>query len=592
MKKIWYCVGEVCKDCYKAFPSFFLLAMVLDGLGTVAAVLGPVFLSRILELAGQEMVDGARLAQTIAVYGVCLAYVPVSEVLFRTASQKADIKGVQYFGNKLVAFSRRIGLEALENPETLDKFHRANAAENSQFVFFKQILLTVRNAVTCVGLIAVVGRFHPVLILTGLMALVPSVLTKIYFEKKTTALRRRQSKVRRQLEYIRGLFSNKESIKEMRVMGFESYLTEKWKETNARRVEEYSQVNLDICRKQVWGIFVTNAGHVLNIALSFLLMIQGQISVSAFAACLSAFTAYESGMGVFLAMLFNAISTYHVVEDYYEYFTIPTEQGGEAEYPSFKEAITVSDVHFSYNGSHREVLRGVDCVIRKGEHVVIVGENGSGKTTFSKLLTGAFLPSRGRISYDGLGTEEMRRESLYAHFSMVPQDFVRYWFSLRENVGISDLDHMEDTRAMEELLGNVAGGDFLENVGGLDVQLGREYGGQELSGGQWQKVAIARGLWRESDIIILDEPTSALDPLVEYDVLSQFVEMIQGRTSIIISHRVGICRMADKILVMKNGRVAECGTHEELLGKGGEYAHIWQEQAKWYQSCPCNPGKP
>ncbi len=584
MKKILHCVGEVFKDCYKAFPAFFLLAMALDGLGVIAAMLEPVLLARILELAGGKPVDGVQLIQTIGAYGICLAYVPVSEVLFRTASQRADIKGAQYFGNKLVAFSRRICLEVLENPETLDRFHRANAAENSQFVFFKQILLTVRNGVTCVGLMAVVGRFHPVLVLSGLLALVPSVLTKLYFEKKTTALRRMQSKVLRRLGYIRGLFSNKESIKEMRVMGFESYLIEKWNGTNAQRVEEYAQVNLDICKKQVWGIIVTNTGHVLNIALSFFLLIQGRISVGAFAACLSAFTAYESGMTVFLVMLFNAISTYHVVEDYYAYFTIPTERDGEVSYHPFQEAITASDVHFSYSGGDREVLRGVDCAIRKGEHVVIVGENGSGKTTFSKLLTGAFLPSQGRISYDGLSTEEMNRGSLYAHYSIVPQDFVRYWFSLRENVGISDLDRCEDTEAMEALLEKVAGSEFLENVGGLDVQLGKEYGGQELSGGQWQKVAIARGLWRESDIIILDEPTSALDPLVEYDVLSKFAEMIRGRTSVIISHRVGICRMADKILVMKGGCVVECGRHEELLAAGGEYAHIWQEQAKWYQN--------
>ena len=128
----------------------------------------------------------------------------------------------------------------------------------------------------------------------------------------------------------------------------------------------------------------------------------------------------------------------------------------------------------------------------------------------------------------------------------------------------------------------VAGDGFLSKAGGLDVQLGREFGGTELSGGEWQKVAIARGLWKESDFIILDETTSALDPLVEYDILSQFIEMIKEKTSVIISHRVGICRTADKIIVMKDGRVQECGRHEELLHAGGEYARLWEAQAKWY----------
>ena len=142
---------------------------------------------------------------------------------------------------------------------------------------------------------------------------------------------------------------------------------------------------------------------------------------------------------------------------------------------------------------------------------------------------------------------------------------------------------MEDTVAMERLVRNVAGEEFLDKTGGLDVQLGREFGGLELSGGEWQKIAIARGLWKESDIIILDEPTSALDPLVEYDILTKFVDMIQDKTSVIISHRVGICRTADKIIVMQNGRAVECGGHEELLAAGGEYSRIWSEQAKWYE---------
>ncbi len=139
-----------------------------------------------------------------------------------------------------------------------------------------------------------------------------------------------------------------------------------------------------------------------------------------------------------------------------------------------------------------------------------------------------------------------------------------------------------DRMTMEELVSRVAGKDFLQKIGGLDVQIGREFGGEELSGGEWQKIAVARGLWKDSDIIILDEPTSALDPLVEYDILSKFVEMIQDKTSVIISHRVGICRSADKIIVMKDGKMAECGRHEELLEKQGEYARIWREQAKWY----------
>lgn len=164
----------------------------------------------------------------------------------------------------------------------------------------------------------------------------------------------------------------------------------------------------------------------------------------------------------------------------------------------------------------------------------------------------------------------------------MPQDFVHYHFSLRENICISDFTRREDEERIRGVVQAVGIQELVQGLGGLDAQLGREFGGSELSGGEWQKVAIARGLFRDSGLILLDEPTSALDPLVEYEILTGFLKLIQGKTSVIISHRVGICRHADKVVVMKAGKVVECGGHEELVRAGGEYARIWGEQAKWY----------
>ncbi len=589
MKKAIRYIGYTFRDCYRAFPKFFLMSFGLDFVGIFVSLLAPILLARILELAGSgaDKTDGfgvkSALYWAIALYGLCLACAPVTEVVFRAQSRRARILGEKYFGSLLVDFSGKIRLEALENPETLDRFYRAEAGENSQFTFFEQLLLSLRSAVTGIGLMAVVGRYSPVLVVTGLFSLLPSLLSKIYFEKRLTALRRSQSGILRRCNYLRGLFSRRDSVREMRVLGLEAYLTKLWERANGQRAEEYYRTNLDVGKKQVYGIIVINLCYVCNIGLSFYLMMQGKISVGAFAACLSAFTAYDAGMATLLQMVFQAVSTYHVVEDYYDFFRIPTETDGDAAYCPFSEKIEARDVHFCYSGSRAEALRGLTCEIEKGEHVVIVGENGSGKTTFAKLLTGAYLPAQGGIFYDGQKTDGMIRKSLYAHISAVSQDFVHYSFSLRENVGISDPARMADTEAMEALLARVAGPDFAEELGGLDVQLGREFGGQELSGGEWQKVAVARGLWKDCEIVIFDEPTSALDPLAEYEILSKFMEMTRRKTAVIISHRVGICRLADRIIVMKDGRLAECGRHETLLAAGGEYARIWKEQAKWYQ---------
>lgn len=589
MKKVLKNIGCTFRDCYKAFPAFIIMVVVLKLIGVFTSILSMVTLAEILELVAGVGIYAEGLLVRIIICGACMAVSPVLTVFNQAFYSIADVKGEKYFGSQLCAFSKKIALSELENPHILDRFKKAEVTSytgphttlRAHFYFIDRLSMIVTGIAGCIGTMVVVGRYSPLLVISGIIGIIPALVSKIYFEKLLTRIRRRQSNIKRQCDYLWSLFTGKDSVKEMRVMGFGGYVKDKWTAVNNERVEELRVVKLDVGKKQVIGISVVNIFYALNIAVAVYLMVNGQISIGAFAACLSAFSNYHTHMQNVIATVAESVSVYDSVADYYDYFTIPTETDGSLTYKSFEERIIADNVHFRYNGSTHDALSGLSCEIKKGEHVVIVGENGSGKTTFSKLLTGAYLPSAGSITYDGQKTEELNRRSLYDHISVVSQDFVHYNFTLGENIGISDISRKDD-KAMEELLTEVAGDEFLGKVGGLDTQLGREFGGMELSGGEWQKVAITRGLWKESDIIILDEPTSALDPLVEYDILSKFVEMIKDKTSVIISHRVGICRTADMIIVMKNGRMVECGKHEELLKNGGEYSHIWNEQAKWY----------
>ncbi|MBQ9765197.1 MAG: ABC transporter ATP-binding protein [Lachnospiraceae bacterium] len=589
MKTVISNIARTFKDCFKAFPAFIILVVVLKLASVFTSILSMLKLAEILELVAGEGIEAEGLIERIIICGVCMAIPPVLTVFNQAFYSIADVKGEKYFGNQLCAFSKKIELSELENPEVLDRFKKAEATSftsphtglRAHFYFIDRLSMIVTGLAGCIGAMLVVGGYSPVLVISGLIGIIPALVSKIYFEKLLTRIRRMQSNIKRRCDYLWSLFTNRESMKEMRVMGFGGYLKNKWEVVNTERVEELRKVRLDVGKKQVIGISVVNLFYALNIAVAVYLMVNGHISIGAFAACLSAFATYHTHMQGVIATVAETVSVYDGVADYYEYFTIPTETDGDVEYKAFEDKIVADNIYFRYSGSTRDALSGLSCEIKRGEHVVIVGENGSGKTTFSKLLTGAYLPSKGSIAYDNRKTEELSRKSLYDHISIVSQDFVHYNFTLGENIGISDLSR-NDTNAMEKLVEAVAGEEFLAKFGGLDTQLGREFGGMELSGGEWQKVAIARGLWKQSDIIILDEPTSALDPLVEYDILSKFVEMIQDKTSVIISHRVGICRSADKIIVMKDGRMVECGKHEELLNMGGEYSHIWNEQAKWY----------
>ena len=585
MKKVFQNFGYILRDCRAVAPGvLFWFALFYIGLAVVA-VLEPVYLARIIELAtGLDVSQKKALIGAIIVYGVCMAYSPCANAVAMYLSQKTSATSDRYFGGQMLEFSKLIKLEELENPEMLNRFNKADQAFQwvRHFQFVTGVMNCVKSFAACLGTMIVVSAYSPMLVLTGLIGVIPGMWSKVYFVKVNARLRRMQSGIRRRCDYLWGLLASKESVKEMRVMGFEGYIQDKWQRTNQERVKETLDTTLDVAKKQQLGITIVNLFYGLNLGVSLWLMVRGSIGIGAFAACISAFAIYHQNLNALIATLGNLADLYHQLEDYYNYYTIPTETDGTVKYQPFEDKIVAHDVHFRYNGSHREALSGLNLEIKKGEHVVIVGENGSGKTTFSKLLTGAYLPASGKITYDNQQTTDLNRRSLYDHISVVSQDFVRYQFTLRENIGIGNLKCMEDTAAMECLVREVAGEEFLDKTGGLDVQLGREFGGRELSGGEWQKVAIARGLWKESDIIILDEPTSALDPLVEYDILMKFVEMIQDKTSIIISHRVGICRTADTIIVMQNGRAVECGGHEELLAAGGEYSRIWSEQAKWY----------
>jgi len=585
MKKVFQNFGKILRDCGKVAPGVLLWFLLFYVGLAVVAVLEPIYLARIIELATElDVSNGKALIGVIVVYGLCLAYSPCANSIAMYFSQKTAATSDRYFGGQMMEFSKKIKLEELENPEILNRFHKANQAFQwvRHFQFVTGGMNCLKSLIACVGTMIVVGGYSPLLVVTGLVGILPAIWSKAYFVKVNARLRRMQGGIRRRCDYLWGLLANKESVKEMRVMGFERYIQDKWQQTNQERVKETLDTTLDVANKQQLGITIVNLFYGLNLGVALVLMVNGSIGIGAFAACISAFAIYHQNLNALIATMGNLADLYHMLEDYYDYYTIPTETDGITKYQPFEDKIVAKDVHFRYNGSDRDALSGLNLEIKKGEHVVIVGENGSGKTTFSKLLTGAYLPSSGQMSYDGQRTADLNRRSLYDHISVVSQDFVRYQFTLRENIGIGNLKCMEDTVAMERLVRNVAGEEFLDKTGGLDVQLGREFGGLELSGGEWQKVAIARGLWKESDIIILDEPTSALDPLVEYDILTKFVDMIQDKTSVIISHRVGICRTADKIIVMQNGRAVECGGHEELLAAGGEYSRIWSEQAKWY----------
>lgn len=579
-------MGYCIRDILRFTPMVLWGKLSMSILEGCLGVWMPILLAQIFELVPRLDQSSIYLFERKAVLlCLCVGLPPLCSLVTRGVSVYNDSKKESCYGWAMFEHAQKIRLESLEDPEVLNTFQKANAAYANQASgsrLLSNLFITLEAALVCISTVFVAGSFSIWLIPGMLLGFVVHLYTNLYSEKHRAAIYRSQSSMQRRLWYLWQQFCRKESVKEMRTLGFHEYMKKLWVETNTQVVEEMQKVELQAAKLNSTAVIVKNACYAANVAIALYLMVTGHLAVGQFAACLSAFTLLQNELNKLGDKIGGFFNCYHYVEEYYDFFQTETESSGSKEYRPFQKEISLRDVHFRYCGADKDALDGVNLEIRKGEHVVIVGVNGSGKTTLSKVLTGAYLARSGEVCYDGQNVREIQRKDLYKDISLVSQDFVHYNFSLRENICISDLSRRSDEERLQKVVDLVGLRELVQSIGGMDTPLGKEFGGCELSGGEWQKVAIARGLFKDSPLIVLDEPTSALDPLVEYDILTKFLELTRRRTSIVISHRVGICRAADKVVVMKDGRVVECGTHEELRHAGGEYSRIWREQAKWY----------
>ena len=579
-------IGYCFRDILRFTPLMLWGKLAVSIVEGALAVWQPILIAEICELAsGMEVIDKDAFYRDSIFLCLCIGLPALCSIVMRWTAIYNDCKKESCYGWNMFEHAQKLRLEALEDSEVLDTFQKADAAYSNQAAGSRMlscIFIIIEAVLICISTIYVVGRFSIWLIPGAVLGFLPHMAIALVSEKRRVTVYRAQSRVRRRMQYLWEQFCKKESVKEMRTMGFSGYLKKLWVDANVEAMHEMEEVELKVLKLGGLDAVIKNTCYAANIAIALLLMLRGSLAIGQFAACLSAFSLLQNELLKLGDKISEFANYYHYVEEYYDFFRIEAEEDGKEEYQPFQREIVLQNVHFRYCGAEQDALNGVDLNIKKGEHVVIVGVNGSGKTTLSKVLTGTYHVSAGTVCYDGQNVNELRKASLYQDISLVPQNFVHYNFTLRENIGISDLRYMEDEARLQNVVEVVEMQELVESIGGLDSQLGREFGGRELSGGEWQKVAIARGLFKDSRLIILDEPTSALDPLMEYDILTKFLELIQGKTSVIISHRVGICRCADKIVVMKEGRVVECGTHKELQEAGGEYSRIWMEQAKWY----------
>lgn len=500
----------------------------------------------------------------------------------------------------LAEAASRLPLVRFEDGEMLARRKRAQeCVQNDRIPGIFMLLIVLTTSVAGIlSLLAALWAYHPLLPIIAAASVAQFFLSHWLLEREGYRLEEAVTGSKRQRDYIWSLFTRPGNVKEMRVMGFDGYLADRWKEERDSVNEAQWRLDRKKSRYHLLCDAVKTLGYLTGVAFCLWLLREGMISAPVFGACLVAFASVQDVVGNFFGSLGKIPGFLGLAADYFAFIDDGApEQEGLLELSEPIRAIELKDVSFRYPHGGKEAVKSVSLTIRQGEVVSLVGVNGSGKTTLVKLLLGIYLPERGEVRYNGTDLRRLRKESLYRHAALLTQDFALYNLTLAENVALADIGRVGDRERVREVLrrvdmdGGLCGaegwGESESQGGGI---LGREFGGPAFSEGQKQRLALARVLFADRELVILDEPTSALDPLQENRILEEFLRLSGGRTTIIISHRVGLCRQVDKIAVMQDGSIAEWGSHEQLMAEGGAYRNLYDMQSRWYTDTADAPG--
>lgn len=461
-----------------------------------------------------------------------------------------------------------------ENPSVLDQVNKAeNGIETTVYYILGGVEIMCSNtAIYLVMLGIYLCRIHPLLIVVIAAAVIPnlhSYLVKIRIGKEAED---KNAPLRRRMDHAEDAVCKGEYFKETRHLGATGYFMDMFQKTAL----ELKQIRYEKAGKECRTNLLVNASYFLGftaiLGVVCLLAAKGQITVGNIVAVLATVqvlmgyvTEIFSDKLAAIAEAYPGLQNIHQVLD--------TESVENPPQKTAIQTLTLSDVSFAYPGSDQMALDGISLTLHAGETVCVVGENGSGKTTLSKILLGLYPPTRGSLWLNG---EQLAKEdiaSLREASSAVFQQFNKYALTLKDNVSFGSGEGKKDV--LRELTEHVPEGE--------DTLLSREFGGVDLSQGQWQRVAIARGLSKEGSLIVFDEPTSAIDPILERELLEQMLFENVHAIKVMITHRIGIATQADRILVMENGKIVQDGNHQELMKQEGPYARLFRTQGSWYQ---------
>ena len=550
---------------------------------------GKLIIDKVIHLSQSKQDSTSDLWQLVAIE---FALAILSDALGRLTTLMDSLLG-DLFSNhtsvKIMEHAATLDLEQFEDSLFYDKLERARQQTIGRTILLSQILGQVQDLITMGFLAAGLAVFNPWLILLLFVAVLPAFMGESYFNDKNYSLSRRQTPQRRELDYIRYIGASDETAKEVKLFNLSGFLIDRFRQLSGKFYSDNKKLAI---KRSGWGTVFSLIG-TLGYYGAYVYMIsrtvKGNITVGDLTFLAGSFrqlrALLDGVLGRFTAVSQGAI----YLKDFFDFFDIqPAIRPNPAARPfpnPIREGFVFENVGFKYHNADHFANRHLNFTLSAGEKLALVGENGAGKTTLVKLLARLYDPSEGRILLDGHDLREYDLAALRKNVGVIFQDYIRYQMTAAQNIAVGNIDEAGNRELVERSAQKSMADALIQRLAGkYDQALGRRFNqGVELSGGEWQKIALARAYMKEAQLLILDEPTSALDARAEYEVFQRFAELTEGKTAVLISHRFSTVRMADRILVLDRGELLEIGSHEELLAKSGRYAELFNLQALGYQ---------
>ena len=578
---------------WQATPVYLFLSLAVTGFQSVIPAL-------------MLLIDKAIVDMVIANWGnadfiwrplIILVVMRFGVSLLRAVLNQTNLYIAQIFNDRLMLYTNYVLLEKstqldlahFESPEFYDTLDRA---QNSGSNYPVRVVQTLTNlfgqGVTLISLLGLLLQFNLAIVPLLFFTALPSFWTSVVYSGRRFWMTRRERESGRLSNYIQRVLTSPEFAKEVRLFNLGQHLLGQWSNIRKNFNNKSEAIASEYARMRGLSGVLVNSGFYIAYVWTLIKTIAGEISVGDFTMYTGAFSSAQQLLPSILENLAKIYESNLYVSQYFEFLDLKPEVVNSSRPQNFpqpiKRGLSFKNVTFTYPGASKPTLRNLNLQIDPGESIALVGVNGAGKTTFLKLLTRLYDVDSGVIAIDGIPLSEINLSQLHTNIGVLNQDFARYQLSAKDNIGFGNLKEKENQLRIEQAALDSGANRVVETLSeGYQTRLGKMFkDGVDLSGGQWQKIGMARAFMTDAPILILDEPTAALDAIAEYELFEKFRALTAGKMTFFVSHRFSTVQLADRIVVLQDSQIVEVGSHQELMKSDGLYAQMFRLQASSY----------